>query len=221
VAIPDAQPSALVEDWKEQRGTRREVARVHVPAVNIGRDRRARAVDRRHADLATERDDRHVDPGQEFRAVAHAGQTRDAQRGIREVVGQEAEARDARRPAPVRRHEVDQLDLEGIAWFGALDGDRPVDLVDAIEIEPGEVLQRRGRGQLPAARVEAVEGDRAARRHRRERGDRRVPGEVELVAGDMERRCCRRHRGPPRRASVAGPGSKSISGDIIVLPCAT
>ena len=60
--------------------------------------------------------------------------------------------------------EVEQVDLERVARLGALDRDRAVDLVDALEVEPREVVDRRRRGQLAAARVEAVERDRAARR---------------------------------------------------------
>ena len=41
--------------------------------------------------------------------------------------------------------EVQQLDLQRVAGLGALDRDRPVDLVDPAEVEVGEV----GDGRVP------------------------------------------------------------------------
>ena len=178
VPVPDAQAGTFVEHRQEEGGARRQVARVHVPAMDVGRDRRARAVHGRDPDLATERDDRHADAGQEFGEVTDRRQACDPERGIGELVREQAETRDARRPAPVGRPEIEQIDLQGVAGLGAFDGDRSVDLVDAIEIEVGEVVQRRGRRQLPAARIETVERDRAARCHRGDGWDGGVPGEV-------------------------------------------
>ena len=57
---------------------------------------------------------------------------------VGEVVGQQAEAGDRGGPAPVGRREVEQVDLERVARLGALDLDRAVDLVDALEVERRE-----------------------------------------------------------------------------------
>ena len=106
--------------------------------------------------------------------------------GIGEVVGEQPEARDARRPAPVGRLELEEVDLERVAGLGAVDRDRAVDLVDAVEVEASEVLDRRSRRQLAAAGVEQVELDDGAAVDGLDRRDRRVPREVEAIARDVE-----------------------------------
>ena len=55
---------------------------------------------------------------------------RDAQRRIREVVGEKAEAGDRGRPPPIRGGHLEQLDLERVTRSRASDGDGPRDLVD-------------------------------------------------------------------------------------------
>jgi hypothetical protein len=69
-----------------------------------------------------------------------------------------------------------------------LHGDRPVDLVDAVEVESCEVGDRRSGGQLTTAGIEQVEFDFGAGLHTLDRRDRRVPGEMESVARDVQRR---------------------------------
>ena len=65
--------------------------------------------------------------------------------GSGNVVGEQPEAGDARGPAPVGGLELEEVDLERVAGLGADDRDRAVDLVDPLEVEPGEVVDRRGR----------------------------------------------------------------------------
>src|SRR5882672_2383020 len=120
--------------------------RVHVPAVEVRRDRGSRPVDRRDADLAAERDNREADAGQELGPTADPRNAGDPERGIGKVVRHEAEAGNAGGPAPVGGLELEQIDLEGVAWLGADDGDRAVDLVDAAEVEPSEILDGRAGG---------------------------------------------------------------------------
>ena len=136
----------------------------------------------RDADLAAERHDRDADAGQEFGAAAHAWDATDPERRIRELVGEEAEPRDARGPAPGGRLELEQVHLERVTGLRADDGDGAVDLVHPVEVEPGKVVDRRRCGQLPAGGVEEVEFDDGSGLDRFDRLDRRVPREVEAVA---------------------------------------
>ena len=125
----------------------------------------------------------------------HAGQesgltvreVRDAQRGVREVVGEEPKAGDVCGPAPVRGSEVEQLDLQAVARLGILDGDRPVDLVDAGEVKVRQVCDRRARGDLAAGRVQGVELHDRPAGNRCDGLDGSVPGEMELIASDVHR----------------------------------
>jgi len=129
---------------------------VHVPAVWRGRDgRKCALLAGSDAQLTAEwgESDRHT--GQESGLTV--GEMRDAQRRVGKVVGEEPKAGDARGPAPVRGREVEQLDLQAVARLGILDGDRPVDLVDAREVKVRQVCDRRARGDLAARRVQGVE----------------------------------------------------------------
>ena len=128
-----------MEHGQEQRRSGDEVAGVHVAAVHVGRDRRQRPCRRRHADHATERRDGDPDAGPELHPVGPGLEARHLVERIREVVGQEAEARDRRGPAPVGGLELEQVDLERVARLRAVDRDGPGDLVDAVEVQRGEV----------------------------------------------------------------------------------
>ena len=186
VAVADREPGAVVEDRQEQRRAGGQVAGVHVAAVDVGRDRRERPGPGRDAQLAAERDDRDADAGEELRPLPDRRQARDLVGRIRELVREQPETRDRRRPAPVGRLEVEQLDLERVAGLRAVDRDGPVDLVDAREVERRDLLDGRRRGQRAVARVEQVELDLVAVADGLDRRDRRVPGEVEPVAADMD-----------------------------------
>ena len=70
-----------MEDRQEERRPGDQVPGVHVAAVDVGRDRRTRALGRRHADLAAERGDRDSDPGQELGPAADLGSRVIAGRG--------------------------------------------------------------------------------------------------------------------------------------------
>ena len=107
VAVAHRQPGTHMEYGQEQRRAGRQVTRVHVPAVEIGRDGRAWPVHGRHADLAAERRDRDADAGQELGALADTRHLRDPEVRIGELVRQEAEPGDAGRPAPVGRLELE------------------------------------------------------------------------------------------------------------------
>jgi hypothetical protein len=114
------------------------------------------------------------------------GEAGDPQLRLGEVVGEQAEAGDARRPAPVARLEAEQFDLERIARLGAFDADRASHLVDLGEVEVREVGGRRCRADLAVAGVERVELHHAAARDAEQRRDGRIPGKVPLVAPDVE-----------------------------------
>ena len=77
------------------------------------------------------------------------------------------------------------------------DRDGPVDLVDPVEVEPPEILDRRRGADLAARGVEEVELDERPALDRLDRRDRRIPREVEALARDVDRRS-RRHWEPPR-----------------------
>ena len=115
------------------------------------------------------------------------------QLAVGEVVGQQPEAGDRRRPAPVRRLEVEQIDLERVARLGAVDGDRAVDLVDAVEVERRERRRRRIGSDLAIRGVEAVEFDDVTGAHTGHRRDGRIPRQVVLVARDLDARRRDRH----------------------------
>jgi len=132
-----------LEDGQEQGRAGHEVASVHVPAVEVGRDGRARPVDRRDPDLPAERHDRDANAGQELGTLTGPRDLGDPEIWIRELVGQQPEPRDVRGPAPAGRFELEQVDLEAIAGLGAHDGDRAVDLVDKVEVEVAEVFEGR------------------------------------------------------------------------------
>ena len=178
---------------------------------------------------------RDADAGPELDPVGPGLEARDLVERVGEVVGEEAEAGDRGGPAPVGGLELEQLDLEGVARLGAVDRDGPGDLVDAVEVERGEVRARGLGVQLAEGGVEAVELDDLARPDRRHRLDRRVPDEVVLVARDVERRLGRAicafyehlgiphtfgyaDMGPAGKTSAAGPmcsGCESLPGRIL------
>ena len=174
----------------------------------------------RDTHLATERGQRHVDPRPVLGQAARSGDRGDLVERGGEVVGKQPEAGDVGGPAPVRRLELEDVDLERVARLGAGDLDRAVDLVDLVEDERLEVGGDRIGGQLSVRRVEAVEPDDVARRDRRDRWDRRVPGEVRRVTGDMDGRrvehgrassaVCGGSRSPASRPSV--PGQAGVAG---------
>src|SRR5437588_43407 len=111
----------------------------------------------RDTELATERRERDADARQELRAAVR--EVRDAQRRVGKVVGEKPETGDAGGPAPVRGSEVEQLDLQAVTRLGVLHGDRPVDLVDAREVEDRQVLDRGARPDLAAGGVQRIELD--------------------------------------------------------------
>ena len=103
---------------------------VHIAAVGGGWNSREGALlARSDAQLAAEGGERNRQAREEFgRSFAKAG---NAQRRFREVIGQQPEAGNAGGPAPIRRAEVEQLDLEAVARLCALDADGPIHLIHA------------------------------------------------------------------------------------------
>jgi hypothetical protein len=72
------------------------------------------------------------------------GEVEDPQVGIGEVLGEQAEPGQDGRPAPALRVEVEDLDGQGVARLGAVDGDRPGQRIDAVPVRTGA---------LPASQV--------------------------------------------------------------------
>ncbi len=212
VAVAHRHARALVIDGQEERRSGSQMARVHVPAVEVGRDGRARPVDRRDPDLATERHDRDANTGQELGTLTGPRDLRDPEIRIGELVGQQTEPWDVRGPAPVGRFELEEVDLEGIARLGAHDGDRAVDLVDPVEVELTELFDRRRRRELTARGIEQIELDDRPAVDRFDGGDRRIPCEVISIARDVDRRCRGHHRTLSYRRRRPPPGPMPLRG---------
>ena len=121
VPVADGEPGARHEHRQEQRRADDEVARVHVAAVDVGRDRAERPARRGDPHLAAERRERDPDTRPELGAPGPAGHGRHLVERVGELVGQQPEARDGGRPAPVGRLQVDDVDLERVARFRAVD----------------------------------------------------------------------------------------------------
>ena len=155
VAVADREERPGVEHGQEQGGAGDQVPGVHVAAVQVGRDRRARACLGGDPHLAAERREGQVDPGPELDAIGSGREASDLQVAVREVIGQEPEAGDRGRPAPVRVGEVEQVDLERVARLGAFDGDGSGDLVDPVEVE-----RRRATSVVESAVISPFEASR-------------------------------------------------------------
>jgi hypothetical protein len=205
VAIADREERPGVKDGEKQRRAGNQVARVHVAAVKVGRNRRERAGLRGDPELAAERSEWQVDSRPELDAIRSRSELSDLQVAIGKVVGQQPEAGDRGRPAPVSVGEVEQVDLERVARLGPGDGDGTGDLVDPVEVESRERLGRGFGRDLAVRGVEAVEIDHVAGADARHRRDGGVPCQVVLVARHVDARCRRRHaphcvrrrKGPP------------------------
>src|SRR6185437_4766343 len=138
------------------------------------------------------------------------GQPPDFQGRFGELFGQQAKPRNDRRPAPISRLQIQQIDLEGIARLGPFYKDRPVHLIDAAEVQRLDGVQRGVGHDLPTRRLQQIEFDYIPRLHAIDRRDRVIPGQVPLVAGDMDARAERAHRASPfclLDATVSGIGS--------------
>jgi len=101
--------------------------------------------------------------------------------GETNVDGQEPEARDVCRSAPSRWRERQQRHLDGVARLGTLDVHRPHHGVHSGEVEPGDIGDRRRRGDLPAGRVLRLELDRFAVVDAEHRRQGVVPAQMALV----------------------------------------
>ena len=140
-------------------------------------------VGRSHAEHAAERRERDADAGKQLAMLAV--QAGDPQRRIGELFRQQPEVREDPGPSPLGGLEFEELDLERVARLGALDEDRPADLVDTREVDLGHVLDRRVLANLAVRGLEGVELDDGSARDRCERWDRAVPGEMPLVLRDV------------------------------------
>jgi hypothetical protein len=106
--------------------------------------------------------------------------------GLGELVCEQAKTRDDRGPTPIGRFEREKVHLKGVAGFGTMDSDGAADLIDAVEVELQELWHAAAGIELATAGVEQVELDDGARLDGGNRLDRRIPGEVVSIAGDMD-----------------------------------
>src|SRR5207249_4509077 len=104
--------------------------------------------------------------------------------GVRKVRGQQAQARQQRRPAPSTRLQLEDLDLECVPRFGAVNVDRPAQRIQPVEVELAQLGGRVALLDLARRHLLGVEVDDVARRDLHRRFQRVVPLVVELVATD-------------------------------------
>lgn len=97
----------------------------------------------------------------------------DLEIGLGKLVGEEAEARDASRPAPVRGLDTEDVDLESVAGLGGGDVHGAVDLVELGEEEGGDAAHGGLGGDLAVGSVETIKGDGVTRRDAQNGGDAR------------------------------------------------
>ena len=110
---------------------------------------------------------------------------RDAQPRVRILLGEEAEARDDRRPAPSVRRELEQLDGEDVSRAGALDEHRSADRVDVREVELGDVLHSGAGVNLLVRGIADVQPHDRVRLHFERGLDRVVPDVAERLAAQI------------------------------------
>ncbi len=189
VGVADAEQGAGGGDGEVEGGAGGEVLDVHVPApLGGGQDAVWSGLFGREADRPGERRERERDPVVEPDLVRLGVDGRDVQPRVGELVGEQPELGDDRRPAPVVRDQLEDLDLERVARFGALDVDRAGDRVDVAHVHLRDVLRRRVPGQLPAGRVRGLELHRRARLDLQHRRDRVVPHRLPVLSADAVER---------------------------------
>jgi hypothetical protein len=109
----------------------------------------------------------------------------DPQVRIGEVVRQQAEAGQDRRPPPALGVDVEDLDRERVARLGAAHGDRAGQRVDAIPVEPGDRARVGVRADLVVADVARPHDDGVARVDLEHGLVADVPREVHALVGEM------------------------------------
>jgi hypothetical protein len=118
---------------------------------------------RGQADRARERLEGEGDTGGEVDAAAVTGarglDARDVQPGLGELLGEQPEAGDDRRPAPVARAQLEDLDRQHVARLRVLHEHRSGDGVHAREVERGHRAELRIAVQLAARGVTNLELD--------------------------------------------------------------
>ena len=161
VAVAGGDPTTRLEDGQEQRRAGDEMARIHVPAVDVGRDRRQWTARGGNADDAAERRPWQPDTGHELDRAPSA-ERRHVIGGLGELVSEQSKTRDDRGPAPIRWFERKKIDLKDVAGFGTMDSDRAANLVDAFEVELQQLRHAAPGIELAAAGVKQVELDDGA-----------------------------------------------------------
>jgi hypothetical protein len=182
--VAKREESSLDPDRQEELDPCSEVLDVHVPAESRRRDDRVLAgLGDGDAERAWERP-----VGQrDHLAEAHCARGRvdlgDPKPRVGELVGEEPEAGDDCRPAPVLGLERKELHLEDVARLRSLDEDRPADRVHVREIELRHVLDTGAVVDLFVRGVAHVQLHRFARLDLENGLDRVVPDVVERVRG--------------------------------------
>ena len=95
-----------------------------------------------------------------------------------EAVLEKSKTRDGARPAPAFVSNFEHFNGEGVAGFGAADGDGPGQSVNFITIDLQEVLNRGAGADLTTARVDAFHSYGIAGVDSQARSKRVVPSRV-------------------------------------------
>src|SRR5215208_6127506 len=141
VGVPDREQRPLHADRQVEGGAGPKVLGVHIAApARGGYDRVRSRLRGGQADGAGERFVGKLDALGEDHPAPCGLDAGDAQPRLGELVGQEPEAGDERRPSPVPRPELKDLDGEHVSRPSILNVNGSADRVDVLEVELGDVL---------------------------------------------------------------------------------
>src|SRR2546421_5908492 len=189
MSVSDGEKRSLHADREVEACSGTEMLGVEVAApARGGHDRMLTRFGRRDANGAGKRPVPELDRVAPDYARPLSVDLRDPEPRLRELVREQAEARNQRRPAPILRSELDDLDLEYVARRGTLDEHGTADRVDVGEVELLHVCGARGRGDLLVRGVAHMEFDKVARVDLERTLERVVPGVVEGVAAKVMER---------------------------------
>src|SRR2546430_384850 len=125
MSVSDGEKRSLHADREVEACSGTQMLGVEVAApARGGHDRMLTRFGRRDANGAGKRPVPELDRVAPDDAGPLSVDLRDLQPRLRELVREQAEARNQRRPAPILRSELDDLDLEHVARRGALDEQR-------------------------------------------------------------------------------------------------
>jgi hypothetical protein len=146
--------------------------------------------------------------------LAHIGdiavrEIEDPKIGVREVVGQQAQPGQDRRPAPALGVDIQNLDRERVPGLGALYPDRSGERVNAVPVKPGDHACVGVRADLIVADVTRPDHDRIAGIDHQHRVVARIPGEMDVFVRQVT---SARHRATSRLGDRATLRHRAVVG---------